>query len=450
MEYNKRTSPSRIFRDMDGFFNEGIVPGIPPLRFRIANENQEIFVSNAAKAVEGIKQEKATPEQWLKMIEKNGGLKAGEDKWMGLSDWLKESDKKTLTKQEVLDFVNENMIQIEEVHYDANAEERASDAHSNIVGVLQNKFNDYVAEYHEEHGYEDEYDDPASKYAIERLREEMEDTFPYTIELVYGNEVYVTFDYEEEDEMVKWAERTGVDYIPGENPINSTRLDYTTDGLSNKHEIALTVPTIEPWNETDDIHFGDAGDGRAVAWVRFGETKKLLGTTEVEGKKKFNWAKVLVIDEIQSKRHQKGREKGYATISAAEFSAQMNDKYGTQYFGWQDKASPEEWEKYRSLSNAIPDAPFDKNWHELAMKRMLRYAAENGYDYIAWTKGDQQAERYNLGKHISDISRDDVAGIDGRRFYLKGRDANIRLIVDDEGIVTYASNSPETGKHLSD
>lgn len=38
-----------------------------------------MFYSNAERAVEGIKQEKATPEQWLKMIEKAGGLKAGED-----------------------------------------------------------------------------------------------------------------------------------------------------------------------------------------------------------------------------------------------------------------------------------------------------------------------------------------------------------------------------------
>jgi hypothetical protein len=44
---------------------------------------------------------------------------------------------------------------------------------------------------------------------------------------------------------------------------------------------------------------------------------------------------------------------------------------------------------------AIPAAPFAKTWHELVMKRMLRWAAENGYDKLAWTTGEQQAERYN-------------------------------------------------------
>lgn len=60
------------------------------LRFREANESQEIFVSNAAKALEGISQDKATPEQWLKMIESKGGLKAGEDKWIGLTTGLSQ------------------------------------------------------------------------------------------------------------------------------------------------------------------------------------------------------------------------------------------------------------------------------------------------------------------------------------------------------------------------
>ena len=87
------------------------------IRFRVANENQAIFVSNAAKAVGSIKQDKATPDQWLAMIQKQGGIKAGEDKWLGLSDWLKASDKKSLTKQEVLDYINQNKIQIEEQRY---------------------------------------------------------------------------------------------------------------------------------------------------------------------------------------------------------------------------------------------------------------------------------------------------------------------------------------------
>lgn len=52
----------------------------------------------------------------------------------------------------------------------------------------------------------------------------------------------------------------------------------------------------------------------------------------------------------------------------------------------------------------VPDAPFKKNWHELAMKRVLNYAAEHGYDKVAITPGAEQASRYDLSKQVDAIS----------------------------------------------
>lgn len=52
----------------------------------------------------------------------------------------------------------------------------------------------------------------------------------------------------------------------------------------------------------------------------------------------------------------------------------------------------------------IPDAPFKNNaWATLALKRMIRYAADNGFDSIAWTPGQVQNERYNLSKATGKI-----------------------------------------------
>ena len=500
-------SAETVTYDNDGNvipLSERFNPENEDIRFRVSNDNQAIFVSNAAKAVEGIKQEKATPEQWLKMIEKNGGLKAGEDKWMGLSDFLKSSDKKTLTKQEVLDFINENMIVIEETHYLQYAEEAAADSHREIVDKLQEKFNAYVAEYHEQNPDADEYADPAGEYAIEKLREEMEDTFPYTIEKVYGNEVYVTFDYEDMEEMEKWSEKLGVVYDP-QYQIDSTRLNYTTSGLDEKHEIALTVPTIESWNVTDEVHFGEAGEGRAVAWIRFGETVKFqerYPKAEWDAVKKFeeengayslwtddlkseysrllrafykaqNRKKVLVIDEIQSKRHQEGREKGYrtsredvakATEAFQSFNRAMKEKYGENVFPskWSeedqaefDRLRDEHARVSKSYDKGIPAAPFDKNWHELAMKRMLRYAAENGYDAIAWTKGEQQAERYNLGEVVDNVTAsawDSFAGWqDVKIISAEPRDGGeLQYVVDKEGKIVADVNDQYEGRNIAE
>ena len=61
---------------------------------------RDTFYSNAERAVENFSQKKATAEQWLAMIQKNGGLKAGEDKWLGLSEWLNELKGQFITKKE--------------------------------------------------------------------------------------------------------------------------------------------------------------------------------------------------------------------------------------------------------------------------------------------------------------------------------------------------------------
>lgn len=500
-------------------------------RYRASNENQAIFVSNAAKAVEGIKQEKATPEQWLKMIEKNGGLKSGEDKWMGLSDWLKASDQKTLTKQEVFDFINENMIVIEEQHYAEGAEDDAENTYAMVERLLQEKFGRYIAEYYEQNNGEDDnlYGGDSYEYALSRLREEMNDEFPYTIERSHSN-VYLTFPYEETDDLQEWADKLGVTFAPV-NPINSIRLGYTTLGLQNNQEIALTIPTIDSWNTHDDIHFGDAGNGRAVAWIRFGETyayipeyaafydfqkkmqqkyfpdreisslsgndlmdltpeeraefERLRSIKEQIPYRESRKRRVLVIDEIQSKRHQEGREQGYS-MTENEYQKRLDaleteggerlrrrtkllralaEKYGedfrvylklenTAYVPNEEVMAPDEVQEWYATSqddiynaihdlkrekrSGIPDAPFDKNWHELAMKRMLRYAAENGYDVIAWTKGEQQAERYNLANYFSTIERQDIPEIEGRRFVLDGYRAS--FLVNEDGVIIGSSS----------
>ena len=495
---------------MDNFFNEGIVPGIPPLRFRIANDNQAIFVSNAARAVEGIKQEKATPEQWLKMIEKNGGLKAGEDKWMGLSDWLKASDKKTLTKDEVLDFINENMIVIEEQHY---SDEEVTAESSKLLTKKYPGWDEAFSfdwDNYMEEPYADiwDYEEAAKLYNANH-----EDK----VEL---NEDGEFEDQETEEKVVEFGRELAEIYYGSKvevRAIHGARADYTTRGLENNREIALTVPTIDPWNASDVTHFGDAGNGRAIAWIRFGETniyeesvdapefvpqnkiqreikeyiescmkggesfdtcvgyaynqitdapQEAVGWTEEEVAKVERGmrpltrvkhkAKVLVIDEIQSNRHQEGREKGYTDSGRlteirtrikeidAEIEALAKDILDgnrsanrKQNLLYKERRELD-WALAEARRKGVPAAPFEKNWHELAMKRMLRYAAENGYDVIAWTTGDQQARRYDLSRDVKRISVS--VGNDGSRivnvYYRDEYDDYKNMLVDSEGKVT--------------
>ncbi len=566
----KQVLYSGVYKDRTGLAEREEVN--VPMDFMVGQPGSgaPVFVSNALKAVEGIKQEKATPEQWLKMIEKNGGLKAGEDKWMGLSEWLNQ--RKTaghggsITKQEVLDFIRENQIQVEEVNYNEHID---LDNNSNMK-QFREEFDDFVEKFKNEKeavdaemvGFNDEMygkygegwagklsstdkergeelqarynrltDGDPKELAFNEMVEKYGDDFGMAFEINYGNgKLDAQMDMYGDD--ISDAAKYFLQFE--EQPINSTRLSYTTNGLENKREIALTVPTVESWNEDDEIHFGDAGGGRAVAWVRFGETtvpkkEKVIKVVKdfeepyknfkgmlvyypkgekftgkdyiVYGKSKdgkmvyvpimnheqvaafdtldearnamnewykshnvgeTQYEKVLVIDEIQSKRHQEGREKGYSngeekkryqeTLDAFQnFNREMRQKYGEntipsqwpkdvqEEFGRLRDENSAVYDALRNKPNTIPDAPFEKNWHELAMKRMLRYAAENGYDKVAWTKGEQQAERYGIGKVVDAIEVN--PNKDGRNMFVHQTDGTMwEMSVDNEGTIDSDSN----------
>ena len=148
--------------------------------------------------------------------------------------------------------------------------------------------------------------------------------------------------------------------------------------------------------------------------------------------------KILFIDEIQSDWHQAGRDKGYIDLGYTPPTAQemafakeeVRDiiiKYKSFGFPHSEiairsletmgldnfmeylaqsgfKLSPEEiksLKEYQGLLKkskaqlfGVPDAPFRNTWDEYVQKRLLRYAADNGYDGIAWSTGKQQADRW--------------------------------------------------------
>ena len=60
-------------------------------------------------------------------------------------------------------------------------------------------------------------------------------------------------------------------------------------------------------------------------------------------------------------------------------------------------------QQVEEIEKRPPNAPFKKAWPMLAFKRALRWAVENGYDYVAWTTGEQQAARYDLSRFIDTI-----------------------------------------------
>lgn len=84
------------------------------------------------------------------------------------------------------------------------------------------------------------------------------------------------------------------------------------------------------------------------------------------------------------------------------------------------------------LKRTTPTAPFvtsTASWTSLALKRMLRYAADNGYDRIAWTTGEMQAERYDLSKQVDNIQ----VGLDDGRYWFNANRGG-RALVHKDGL----------------
>ena len=147
-------------------------------------------------------------------------------------------------------------------------------------------------------------------------------------------------------------------------------------------------------------HFEGAGvvpqGENLLAHVRFNE-------------RTINGKKTLFIEEIQSDLHQAGRKHGY-NIPSSTFGANIVSTI------------------------KVPNAPFKKNWHELAMKRIMKYAVDNDFDAISFTPASVQNKRYSLSSYTDAINvtynpDDDIYTIQGKA--KNGQEININVKADD-------------------
>jgi hypothetical protein len=143
----------------------------------------------------------------------------------------------------------------------------------------------------------------------------------------------------------------------------------------------------------------------------------------------------LFLEEVQSDRHQAGREKGYAGDPGGE---QRKYDFAKQFYFevWRpvqlgEITKPEAQKRWDAIGAeaskegiskndiqdtgarygdftatpdaAIPDAPFRKDWPVQMFKRALADAVGSGKEWIGWTTGETQAARYDLSQHFDRI-----------------------------------------------
>lgn len=333
------------------------------------------FYSHMGNVINDIKLEKMGANGVVSYL-KGKGVKNEEIKWSGIEDYL--DGKKSVTKAELQEFVAGSQLVIEEQIGGGEAKLTVEPARASYGG---------------------ESNDVVVKRGNTVLAELEWDEFNETYE---SKEDDMSFD--DEDEILAFYNNK---YGAGE-----TRWEqYKLDGGENYREITFAMPDSTYSNQAMRAHWGEDAEG-IIAHAR------IQDMTTKDGKK------MLFIEEIQSDWHNAGRKNGYEdkndkwTIRIEEMYS--GDEYVRLYINGEatphfypiesfeiendegdvvgiksDAEIIQEIRKYLSVNGAAPDAPFRDNYQEYVLKRLLRMAAEEGYDSIGWTTADIQSERWS-------------------------------------------------------
>lgn len=421
-----------------------------------------VFYSALEHAVTNVAQDAMSPQQWLgprterKYIDNNKqsktygqeltevkyggtlgnmpGVTPEEIAWTGLPEWL-AAQKGKVRKEDVQAYLDEHKVEIKDVTknsdtgFDHIAVERVDDGY-NLVDNKQNAHIDHFKTREEaerartelindpdllaEHGY-DGGDTKYSSYQLpggENYREHLL-TLPQ-------KELDIPWSREKGDRLRELTRKSE------QNTLTSPELDelIKLNGEARSRDTAPAPYKSSHWDEPN-----------VLAHVRTNDRV-------IDGKKSLH------VEEIQSDWHQQGRKQGYKeevpkqqieksrddlsairvdlgayiqdkiheqglrNDGASKFLQLIeNDKAGevpswlaTPEFAHLSKEYKKAFDDHGALTRkmqGVPDAPFKTSWPELAFKRMIRQAAEEGYDRISWTPGEAQAARYDLSRKLA-------------------------------------------------
>ena len=396
------------------------------IQFSKRNVSETGFYSTVENALDNIKQEKGTKEQFKVMLLNNGAKQAEMD-WMGFEDHF-AGISKMVTKSDIQKWIDDNRIDVREVEKGKNDKVALIEKELLNYGIRTVNYPD-GSNFINEDGEVVRSQDVSSE-----IRDIM-----YSYRAAKDDENYKT-------KHSQWQLQGGSNYkellltIPEKNSItDKEREELEILGRKMNNDPVFTESDAKRYRELSqktadrvDNNFKSSHfeERNIVAHVRFNER------TDSEGNR------VLFLEEIQSDWAQKGKKEGFDR--EGELKKKLKDvgvifksTHDINHYedintgAWfvnpiilTDKAdfkvaSPnaeqriaiDNYNEYirtnhnQGIKN-IPDMPFKKTdqWVNLALRRMVRYAAENGFDRVAWTNGEQQAERYDLSKQVDEIN----------------------------------------------
>jgi hypothetical protein len=343
------------------------------------------FYSAVENATINIQRKSGTGQSFLNDIMKGENVKPEEIKWMGLDDFLK--NKKNVTKQEVQDYISNNKVDVREVKSTVIRpllDNGARPVMEGDKGVFLPKFGTYQLAGGENY-------------------RELLLTMPSknTGELDAAQKQADSLRKQTADLMADWKR------ISEEKPAsNESKAAYVkvTDSRRLLNEAEKTVSVIKKESGLQTYSSEHFNQPNILAHLRVNDR------VDADGKK------MLLIEEVQSDWHQAGRDIGYAKNVQNEINAiqKQMDELGNQRDPVTNRMTNEkQWfelgkqkDELIKQSQGVPDAPFKDTWYQLALKRALQYASENGYERVGLTTGKQQIDRYSnaIRQNVDQIS----------------------------------------------
>jgi hypothetical protein len=393
----------------------------------LQSERPPIFISGLLKAVENIKQPKAPAKQWMGILRKTAGVRAEEMEFMGLEQWLDEQSG-SVSRDDLLNYIRANQLEIKDIV-------RGDVARDQYGYVIEDgpSFDDAIAVL----------TDAVSLLDQAAKIDDVEEAFDVAETAIADIEALAP-EYRLRRDVPRGTD--GAPYIPAVSAVVEAHIKFLNDlkdnpninvGEPTEHE-AWQSPGGEGYREitlsapklTGDVFVDDHwGEPNVVAHMRFAER------TDRDGNKR------LVIQEIQSDEHQKGRTEGYRRKRTPEEIAEKveqikaaKDRYDravqrrremrkkgeltdAQYENEMDNLREEAGDLLQFYNDVVEggdtssieytkgavDLPIKTTWQELAFKRMLRWAVENGYDAVSWEGGDANAIVFDSPREVSAV-----------------------------------------------
>ena len=342
---------------------------------------------------------------WLAGNKAKLGLKDDEIFWTGINDYLDLMGKQKVSKADVLGYLAGSGVRVEEV-MKVDSKSDAEEARIRQAATATNQ------------AFFDQIREDGDRVQVGGKTLWSDELYP---KMMDGRIVPSDLDPKYQKLAKDW-----IDAVTARNALDSvTKYDLTQyskwqlPGGTNYRELLLTLPekTSTPIRELLAKKYGKYG--RSLYLSATPEEQRMVDAESAQlkvagqsGFRSSHWqepnilahirmndrtdadgAKVLFIEEVQSDWGQEGKKKGFGEQLTGEVAIGPLTPF--------TPPAP-----LPVVKQGVPNAPFvtdTKARLGLAVKRIMAYAAANGYDKVAFINGEQSADRYDLSKQVDRI-----------------------------------------------